>query len=84
MAQLAPVAAELEVPLAQLALAWCARNSDVSMLIIGASRPQQIVHNVKALDVVPLLTSEVCQQIDNIVGDCSESWVGGSPWHYDN
>ncbi|SEJ88695.1 aldo/keto reductase [Paraburkholderia diazotrophica] len=84
VAQLAPVAADLDVPLAQLALAWCARNPDVSTLIIEASTPQQIVDNVKALDLVPRLTPEVFRRIDNIIGDYSESWVGGSPWHYDD
>jgi hypothetical protein len=40
--------------------------------------------HVAALDVVPLLTPEVCQRIDTRIGDYSESWVGGSPWHYDD
>ncbi len=84
VAQLAPIAAEPGVPIAQLALAWCARNPDVSTLIIGAFGPQQIADNVTALDVVPLLTPDVCQRIDDIIGDYSESWVGGSPWHYDH
>jgi len=82
VAQLGPVAPDLGVPLPQLTLAWCARNPDVSTLIIGSSRPQQIVDNVKALDLVPLLPPEVFQRIDNVIGDYGESWLGDPPWHY--
>ena len=67
----------------QTAIGIAERHS-LRTLIIGASRLDQIVANVKALDLVPRLTPEVFQRIDNVIGDYSESWVGGSPWHYDD
>ena len=84
VACLTPIAAELGVPLAQLALAWCALNPDVSTLVIGVSRRSQLEDNVKALELIPRLTPEVRRAIDAAVGDYSESWVGNSPWHYED
>jgi aryl-alcohol dehydrogenase-like predicted oxidoreductase len=66
--QLAPIAKELGCTLAQLALAWCVNNAHVSTVITGASRPQQVVENMKALDVVPKLTADVLARIDAVVG----------------
>jgi voltage-dependent potassium channel beta subunit len=60
------VADRLDVPMAQLALAWCAANPRVSTVITGASRPEQVVENFKAMDVVPLLTPEVMAELDTI------------------
>jgi aryl-alcohol dehydrogenase-like predicted oxidoreductase len=62
------MAKELGCTLAQLALAWCVKNPHVSTVITGASRPQQVVENMKALDVVPKLTAEVLARIDAAVG----------------
>lgn len=60
------VADELGCSLAQLAIAWCARNPHVSSVITGASRVSQVEENLAALDVVPLLTTEVLARIDEI------------------
>ena len=49
------VADGLGCTLAQLALAWCAKNPRVSTVITGASRVEQVHENMKALDVIPLL-----------------------------
>jgi aryl-alcohol dehydrogenase-like predicted oxidoreductase len=65
---LAPVAKELSCTLAQLALAWCLKNPNVSTVITGASRPAQVTENMGALDVVSKLTPEVMARIDTIVG----------------
>jgi voltage-dependent potassium channel beta subunit len=65
---LRPVAERLGVTQAQLALAWCVANEDVSAVITGASRPEQVVENVAALDVLDKLTPEVMKEIDEIVG----------------
>ncbi|MFT3735602.1 MAG: aldo/keto reductase [Rhodocyclaceae bacterium] len=54
--KLLPIAQELGCSLSQLAIAWCLRNRNVSTVITGASRPEQVVENMKALDVVPRLT----------------------------
>ena len=45
--------------LAQLALAWCFKNPNVSSVITGASHPSQVIENMKALDVVPEMLSRV-------------------------
>ena len=63
---LAPLARELECTLAQLALAWCLKNPHVSTVITGASRASQVVENMKALDVVDKLTSDVQSRIEAI------------------
>jgi len=64
--KLAPLAQELGCTLAQLALAWCLRNPNVSTVITGASRPAQVQENMKALDVVPRLTPEVVARMEAI------------------
>lgn len=64
--KLAPIAQELGVPLAQLAIAWCLKNPNVSTVITGASRAEQVTENMKALDVVPQLTPDLMEQIDGI------------------
>ena len=54
-AKLAPIAQELGCTLAQMSLAWCLKNPRVSTVITGASRPSQVIENMKALEVVPKL-----------------------------
>ncbi len=49
---------------AQLAIAWCTMNPHVSTVITGASRVEQVEENLRALDVVPLLTPEVMARLD--------------------
>ena len=63
------VAKELGCTLAQLAIAWCAKNPRVSTVITGASRVAQVQENLKAVDVIPKLTPEVMKRIDAIVSD---------------
>ncbi len=64
-----PIADELGCSLAQMALAWCLKNPNVSTVITGASRPEQVKENMKALDVVPKLTSDVIGRINEILGN---------------
>jgi voltage-dependent potassium channel beta subunit len=66
--KLGKLADELGAPLSQLSLAWCLKNPNVSTVITGASRVEQVRENMKALDALPLLTPEVMQKIDEIVG----------------
>jgi len=61
---LLPIAERLDCTLAQLALAWCARNPHVSTVITGASRPEQVVDNLGALRVLPLLTDDVAAEVE--------------------
>lgn len=61
------IAQELGVPLSQLAIAWCVLNPNVSSVITGATKEYQVIENMKALDVVPLLTPQVLEKIEAIV-----------------
>ncbi len=65
--QLQPIADELGCSLAQLAIAWCLKNPHVSTVITGASRAEQVVENMKALDVVPQLAPEIIDRIEAIL-----------------
>lgn len=62
--RLAPIAKDLGCSLAQLSIAWCLKNPDVSTVILGASRPSQLTENLKALDVVPKLDADVMKRIE--------------------
>lgn len=65
--RLTPLAEELGGSMAQLALAWCLKNPNVSTVITGASRPEQVEQNMRALDLVDRLTPEVMERIEEIV-----------------
>jgi voltage-dependent potassium channel beta subunit len=52
--------------LAQMAIAWCVKNPHVSTVITGASRPEQLQENMRAIEFVDLLDDSVMQQIDEI------------------
>lgn len=60
------VAQELDCTPAQLAIAWCARNPNVSTVITGASRVEQVVENMRALEVLPRLDDETAERIARI------------------
>ena len=66
--RLEAIAAELGCTLAQLALAWCLANRQVSTVITGATRVEQVKENMKALEILPRLTPEVLSRIDTAVG----------------
>jgi voltage-dependent potassium channel beta subunit len=65
--KLQSLADELNVPLAKLSLAWCLKNPNVSTVILGASKTQQLKENLTTLEVVPLLSTEVMEKIEDIV-----------------
>ncbi len=66
--ELAAVAGDLGCTLAQLALAWCLKNPNVSTVITGASRPQQVHENMRAAEVADKLDAAVIHRIDAILG----------------
>lgn len=66
VAQLKPIAADLGLSMAQMGLAWVLRRPEVASAIIGASRPEQIADNVRAVGVK--LPAEVLERIDRAVG----------------
>lgn len=65
--QLAPLTDELGMTMAQLALAWCLKNPDVSTVITGASKPEQVEQNMQTLQHVDKLTPEVMDRIEQIL-----------------
>jgi aryl-alcohol dehydrogenase-like predicted oxidoreductase len=67
---LKPIADDAGLSLAQLAVAWVLQNRNVSAAIIGASRPEQVVENVKAAGV--RLEPAIMSRIDEVLGDAVE------------
>jgi aryl-alcohol dehydrogenase-like predicted oxidoreductase len=65
--KLKPVADDLGCTMAQMALAWCLKNPNVSTVITGASRASQVHENLKALEVALKLTPEVMEQIEGVL-----------------
>jgi len=65
--KLRPVADELGLTMAQLAIAWVLQNRNVAAAIIGASRPEQVAENVKASGVE--IPAELMARIDEVLGD---------------
>jgi voltage-dependent potassium channel beta subunit len=70
--QLEPIASELGATLAQLSLAWVAKNPRVSTVITGASRVDQLKTNLGALDLLDKLTPEVMARIDEATAALAE------------
>jgi aryl-alcohol dehydrogenase-like predicted oxidoreductase len=68
--ELRPIADDLGLSMAQLAIAWVLQNDNVAAAIIGASRPGQVHDNVQAAGVK--LDPEVLQRIDDVLGDVVE------------
>lgn len=66
--ELQKLAAKMNLPVAKLALAWCLKNPNVSTVILGASKATQLKENLTVLEVLPLLTSQVMEKIDKIMG----------------
>jgi voltage-dependent potassium channel beta subunit len=67
--ELEKVADGIGVSVAQLAIAWCLTNPDVSTVILGASRRAQLEENFKALDALPKLTPDVLAAVERIVAN---------------
>eukprot|EP00644_Phytophthora_capsici_P002905 jgi/Phyca11/129521/e_gw1.85.33.1 len=72
--QLEPIAKKLGCSLAQLAVAWCASNENVSTVLIGARTPAQLEETVQALNIVSKITPEVKAEIDAIVPFVPKLW----------
>ena len=63
------IAKELDCTTAQLALAWCLKNPNVSTVITGATRAEQVLENMKAHEFVSKLTSDVMERIETVLGN---------------
>lgn len=66
--RLAPIAADLGVSMAQMAIAWCLVNPHVSTVMLGASKLEQLEQNLAALDVVAKLDAGVMARIGEVLG----------------
>jgi voltage-dependent potassium channel beta subunit len=65
--RLAGLAAELGISLAEMSIAWCTLNPNVSTVILGATKRSQLEQNLGALTAIQKLTPEVVQKIEDIV-----------------
>ena len=65
--QLDKVAKDLGTTLAKMGVAWCLKNPNVSSVILGASKVSQIEENLMALEVIPLMTQKVMDEIEGIL-----------------
>ena len=76
---LMPLATEMGCTMAQLAIAWCLTNDDVSTVITGASRPEQVTENMAALKIAEQLTPDILESIEDILDNRPEgeqNWRG--------
>lgn len=67
--KLVELANDLDVSMASLAIAWTIKNPNVTTAILGATRKEQLVENFEAIEVLPLLTTEVLEKIEEILGN---------------
>jgi voltage-dependent potassium channel beta subunit len=65
--KISELATKLGVSTASLSIAWCVKNPNVSTAILGATKKQQLLENLKSLEVVPMLTPEILEKIDGIM-----------------
>jgi aryl-alcohol dehydrogenase-like predicted oxidoreductase len=68
--KLQPIADELDLSMAQLAVAWVLQNDNVSAALVGASRPEQVRENVKAAGV--RIPAAALKRIDKVLGNVVE------------
>jgi voltage-dependent potassium channel beta subunit len=74
--ELAKIADELGTTMPKLALAWCAKNPNVSTVITGASKPEQVAENFTALELMPQLTDDVMEKIEEVLDNKASSLYG--------
>ena len=65
--QLSNLANELGITVAQLSIAWCIKNPDVTTAILGATKKEQLLENLKAAMAVEKLSTEIMNRIEDIV-----------------
>lgn len=70
--KLQKIAVDLGITMAQMAIAWCLKNPNVSTVITGASRVEQVRENMKAMQAVDKLTPDVMSEIEMILGKLPE------------
>lgn len=63
------VSDRLGCTLPQLCLAWCLKNNNVSVMLLGASKMTQLEENIKCLEILPKLTDEVMEELEKILNN---------------
>ena len=74
---LGDLAKELGISSAVLAIAWCAKNPNISSVILGASKNYQLQETLTAIDALPLLTQDVLDKIESILQNKPQTPVFG-------
>lgn len=69
--KLAPIAKDLDLTMAQLAVAWVLANDNVAAALVGASKPEQVTSNAEAAGVK--LEADVMKKVDAALGDLPET-----------
>lgn len=70
--------------MAQLALAWVTKiNPYTSTVILGASKPEQLIENLGAIEVLPKLTPEILEKIEKVLDNKPSPIVSHSPYSRD-
>lgn len=76
------IAQRYNANLAQFALAWVIKNTDVSTCIVGASKPEQLTENLQAMNLISQFTPEVETEINEILGNTPAGemdWLNFTP-----
>ncbi len=63
------IAKDLGTSMAKLAIAWCVKNPNVSTVILGASKLHHLEETLESFNVVPLITNEITEKIEQILGN---------------
>lgn len=71
--KLTKVAEDIGISMPDLALAWLLKNPNVSTVITGASKPEQVKQNMKVIDKVDKLTPEVMKKVEDILDNKPKS-----------
>jgi len=70
---LSVVASDLDASVAQLAIAWCLHNPNISTVITGASKISQVEENMKAIDLLDKLTPDIVEHVESILDNKPEA-----------
>eukprot|EP00604_Paraphysomonas_vestita_P002821 CAMPEP_0174818048 /NCGR_PEP_ID=MMETSP1107-20130205/641_1 /TAXON_ID=36770 /ORGANISM="Paraphysomonas vestita, Strain GFlagA" /LENGTH=359 /DNA_ID=CAMNT_0016029361 /DNA_START=87 /DNA_END=1166 /DNA_ORIENTATION=- len=63
----------------QLALAWCIKNKNVSTVLLGATKPEQLIENLGSIEVALKITPADLEEINEILGNTPEAYKGYNP-----
>ena len=63
---LVPIAEKLNVSMSNLAIAWCLLNKNVSTVILGASKLDQLEENLRSMEVLPLLDESIQEELKSV------------------